>query len=234
MSERPWRLFVALDLPEEVRAAVAGWTLGALHGRGDLRPVPEAALHVTLVFLGGVEPGRVADVWEAVAGAWEGCRAPGLGVSGVVGLPQDRPRLFALGLCDEAGRAAALHGAVAGALEAAELYEPGGRRFWPHVTVARVRRGARSAHMGSDPPALGRFVAPALTLYRSGRGRTTSRWSGSCCPGDGRVAQSSRTRNTGIPQRPIRLAACAAQRLRSRRQAWTRIRRRPPRRGMSR
>jgi 2'-5' RNA ligase len=146
---------------------VAQWTLGALRGREDLRPVPEASLHVTLAFLGGVEPGRVGDVEEAVTRAAEACWAPELGVSGVAGLPQRRPRLFALGLCDEAGRAASLHGAVAAALSGAGLYEPEGRGFWPHVTVARVRRGARASRLASDPPALAPFVAPVLTLYRS-------------------------------------------------------------------
>ena len=52
-EERPrrQRLFVALDLPERIRAGVAAW------GREELldpalRPVRPESLHITLVFLG--------------------------------------------------------------------------------------------------------------------------------------------------------------------------------------
>lgn len=47
------RLFLALDLSDGARSEVARWR-DALIGPGTagLRPVGEAALHVTLVFLG--------------------------------------------------------------------------------------------------------------------------------------------------------------------------------------
>ena len=59
-------------------------------------------------------------------------------------VPQRRPRLYALGLEDDGG---ALHGwqdGLSRRLEEARLYEPEKRPFWPHVTLARVKRGARA------------------------------------------------------------------------------------------
>lgn len=129
--------------------------------------MPEAALHVTLVFLGAVRRERVGEVWEATAGGASAHMAPELAVAGLTGLPRRRPHLFALGLSDVGGRTAALQASITDALAAARLYEAERRRFWPHVTLARVRRGSRATHLASDPPAIVRFGASQLTLYRS-------------------------------------------------------------------
>ena len=58
------RLFVALDLPPDARAALA-----AFRDRADARawrPVPDEALHVTLVFLGHFPEGSSERVGEVV------------------------------------------------------------------------------------------------------------------------------------------------------------------------
>lgn len=162
------RLFLALDLPEGVRAAVDGWretTLGRLDG---LRPVPERALHVTLTFLGSTPADQIERVWAAASTAAAGRGAPLLGAVGVTAVPLRRPRLFALDLADDAGRAGTLSASVAGALVEAGLHEPEERPFWPHVTFARVRQGAKVALPAVvPPPALGPFTARIVTLYRS-------------------------------------------------------------------
>ena len=45
-------------------------------------------------------------------------------------------------------------------------YEPEERPFWPHVTLARVRKGERARPLDLEPPA-DEFVASEVTLYRS-------------------------------------------------------------------
>ena len=73
-----------------------------------------------------------------------------------------------LELEDEAGRASALQKAVSGALEAGRWYRPEKRPFWPHLTLARVKRGERRVPGLAGPPAPGgAFRAAQLTLYRS-------------------------------------------------------------------
>jgi len=161
------RLFLALDLPESAREAIAGWRDRALVARDDLRPVPVAGLHVTLVFLGWTEADRVAAVWEAASAAVVGGLAsPLLAPTGLVGVPRRRPRLVALDLSDDGGRAAALQRAVSDSLAAAGLHEPPRRPFWPHVTLARLRKGARWRPLEGCPD-LAPFDAAAVTLYRS-------------------------------------------------------------------
>jgi RNA 2',3'-cyclic 3'-phosphodiesterase len=163
------RLFLALDLPPEARSKLAEWRDMALEGRTDVRPVAPEALHMTLVFLGWQDESAAGRIAEAAFGALPDVDAPRLAATGVRSVPPKRPRLFALDLDDEDGRATALQGAASAALEAGGWYEPEKRPFWPHVTLARVKRGEhRVAPMPDDPPPpADPFDSAAVTLYRS-------------------------------------------------------------------
>jgi 2'-5' RNA ligase len=161
-------MFVALDLPAEAREELAGWRDRLLEGRRDLRPVRAEALHVTLVFLGWQDEAAAEAIAEASFGARSVNAAPLLTPTEVRALPPRNPRLFALDLDDEAGRASALQAAVSEALEAGRWYEPEKRPFWPHITLARVKRGERRVPpLAGEPPPAAPFSGSELTLYRS-------------------------------------------------------------------
>jgi 2'-5' RNA ligase len=162
-------MFVALDLPAGARAELAAWRDALVEGRSDLRPVAPEALHVTLVFLGWQDEAAAEAVAEAAFGAAEGVRAPLLRAGGLRPLPPRRPRLFALELDDEDGRAGALQAAASDALERGGWYRPEKRPFWPHITLARVKRAERRAAPLPEAPAPPGepFEAAELTLYRS-------------------------------------------------------------------
>lgn len=156
------RLFAALELPGEVRAALAAWAARAVGREAAVRLVAVDSLHVTLVFLGSVEETEAPAIGEAVVGA-----ARPLGemlVGGAAWLPQRRPGVLVADL-EAPAALAALHGDLVAAL--APWHEPETRPLRPHVTVARVRRGRR-IRVGDvpAPPSL-RFAASALVLYRS-------------------------------------------------------------------
>jgi RNA 2',3'-cyclic 3'-phosphodiesterase len=168
-SARParLRLFIAIDVPEEVRAlvgeAVAPWRERFPGGRW----VPIENWHVTLTFLGSTPPdlvGWISSRLAEVAGATRpfGSRVEGLGAFRSPG----RARVLWAGLLDDDGAMARLASELGVVLEA-EL-TPERRGFTPHLTVARF-----------DPPAelgeeLGRlvvrsqpFAVDRITLYRS-------------------------------------------------------------------
>jgi 2'-5' RNA ligase len=163
------RIFLALDLPEPARASIASWRDMLVSERRDLRPVRSEALHVTLVFLGWQDESAAPRIAEAAFGALPARPAPRLTPAGVRSLPPRNPRLFALDLEDEGGRATALQGAASAALEAGGWYRPEKRPFWPHLTLARVKRGERRVPALADapPPPRVPFDAPVVTLYRS-------------------------------------------------------------------
>jgi RNA 2',3'-cyclic 3'-phosphodiesterase len=161
-------MFVALDLPLSARSELAAWRDLLVDGRDDLRPVAPEALHVTLVFLGWQDEAAAEAIAAAGFAAAE-VAAPLLRAGAVRPLPPRDPRLFALDLEDLDGRAAAIQAGVSDALAAGGWYKPEKRPFWPHITLARVKRGRRRvAPLPVEPaPPASAFPALELTLYRS-------------------------------------------------------------------
>jgi RNA 2',3'-cyclic 3'-phosphodiesterase len=160
-------MFVALDLPEPAKGQIAAWRDDLVAGRADLRPVAGQALHVTLVFLAWQYERDAEPIAEAAFEAAGAVAAPRLTPSALRPLPPRRPRLFALDLEDDDGRAVRLQGAVSDALAAGRWYKPEKRPFWPHITLARVKRGQRAAPLEDQPPPDEPFTARVITLYRS-------------------------------------------------------------------
>lgn len=167
MSGPRARMFVALDLPEAARSALAEWRDSLVSGRAELRPVPPSALHITLAFLGWQDEAAAEEIAAAAFGAAGALEPPLLRAKAARPVPPRRPRLFALDLADDGSRAARVQGAVSDALEDARVFEPEKRPFWAHVTLARVKRGARAEPLPELAPPGGPFEAAELTLYRS-------------------------------------------------------------------
>ena len=158
---------MALDLPADVRERLGEWRDELVAGRDDLRPVRADALHVTLAFLGYRPEKEAVAIAEAMSAAAENTAAPTLASGDVVPIPPRRPRLFALDLEDEGGACARLQQGVSDQLEAGRYFKPEKRPFWPHVTLARVKRDRRAEPLPNDPPPIEPFRADRVTLYRS-------------------------------------------------------------------
>lgn len=172
-SEDRTRTFVALVPAPEIVAELVAWQERALTGRAGARPLPAAALHLTLAFLGDLDQEGVAAARAIVAALEPVPVAMRLGPE-VVGVPRRRPRVLAL--ADSGEDAADLRRALASDLVAAGLLEPPERPFWPHLSVARVRAGALDGRHGRTeiaslppPPAsvTDGFDAVRVALYRS-------------------------------------------------------------------
>jgi RNA 2',3'-cyclic 3'-phosphodiesterase len=163
------RLFLALEPRDDDRAELAEWRDRLVAGRDDLRPSAAATLHLTLAFLGYRPEKEIPAIAEAAFGAARELEPAVLRPAGVVPAPRRGPRLFALDLEDEDGRAAAIQAASSDALAAARFYRPEKRPWWPHITLARVKRGRRAAPLDEPPGAAApaELRAPTVTLYRS-------------------------------------------------------------------
>lgn len=166
------RLFVALDLPDELREGIVAWGREELADPA-LRPVAPESLHITLAFL-GYRPEKEIERIAAVVGE---CAGPAPWVE--LRDPEQRPprgraRIYALPVLSPGTEA--LQAGASRALEEAGFYKPEKRPFWPHVTVARVRpeaRGSRRPAVVSKPPGklperlLEARICRRVTLYRS-------------------------------------------------------------------
>ena len=170
------RLFVALELPERVRAELATWRDGVLARVDGLRPVSEAGLHATLCFLGGRPEEELAAIGEAVRLGVGEAGPPPLALGEPMWLPRSRPRVLAVAVEDAAGGLGDLQACVGAALEAAGVWRPERRPFLGHVTVARVRSGARVRAVELAPAPALRFEGAAVVLYRSHLSRAGARY----------------------------------------------------------
>jgi RNA 2',3'-cyclic 3'-phosphodiesterase len=172
------RLFVALDLPQDVRAGLVAWQQTALADPA-LRVVRPEALHMTLVFLGYQAEKDAKTIAKAAFDVDVNAPAVELATE-PMGVPGGkRPRLIALAAHSE--ETVALQGQVEAKLVEAGFYEPEKRAFWPHLTVARVKpeapKSRKPALIRTQPHPLPehmfRFFRPTrLVLFKSHLRRT--------------------------------------------------------------
>ncbi|HEV7918078.1 MAG TPA: RNA 2',3'-cyclic phosphodiesterase [Solirubrobacterales bacterium] len=179
-ADEKWRLFVALELPEQLLPELTEWQREIVErAPEELRAVRPQALHVTLAFLGDRTPEQAEAAGAALA-AMAGLAAPRLSfLPEPVGRPERRPRLYAAELAADPALTE-LRAAVVTALEHAEVFRDEPRPFWPHVTLCRVRGRVRH-HAPTDPPRSAASLAePAVasrcTLFRSVLGPSGPRY----------------------------------------------------------
>ena len=162
------RLFVALGIPESL-----GTRLSGLRGQiPEARWVPPENFHITLRFVGEVDEGAAADVDDAlarVAAMPLDVTLRGVGHFGSRG----RVRSLWAGV-EKSAALEDLQGRVELACQRAGL-APEGRKFHPHVTLARCRdtreervAGFLSDHAAFQAPA---FAVDSFALYSSALGR---------------------------------------------------------------
>lgn len=149
------RLFLALELPDHVEAALGEWRTHHLAGG---RPVE--SFHVTLAFL-GARPRSELDAILAVLRESAAESAP-------FELEPIRYRetrsVGMLVLADESGEATRLASRLQTRLEQHGVYRREARPWLPHVTVLRFRERPR---LSPPLPTIGRFAPSAAAAFLS-------------------------------------------------------------------
>ncbi|HET6379704.1 MAG TPA: RNA 2',3'-cyclic phosphodiesterase [candidate division Zixibacteria bacterium] len=176
-SPARWRLFAAVPVPVELRAAVARAVEG-LRGRpgadDDWRWTDADGWHLTLAFLGSTDPARVPALQAALAGAVAGFEPFVADAGGLGAFPSlHRARVLWYGVADPERRLRALAAGVRDALDG----DPG--PFHAHLTIARSRErfGTDAGPLLRDAAAPGgRLPVDVVVLYRSHLGRGPARY----------------------------------------------------------
>lgn len=133
------RTFIALDIDDRVRVALAR-TIDSLKSIApNMKWVDPSRIHLTLNFIGEIAPEATVDISAALSSITARCSPFELTVRGMgVFESRGKVRVIWTGIHDEAGRLEALHNDVTSALD--ELgYPPESRPFSPHLTLARSR-----------------------------------------------------------------------------------------------
>src|SRR5262249_28902187 len=138
----PMRLFIAANLPDSVRDALAAEQQrisAALAGSGSsLKWVRPEHAHLTLVFIGNVEDGRVQTVIDAIAADVEAPPFETAFEGAGVFPPRGAPRVLWIGVGAGARELSDLQRILAGRVAALGVPIED-RAFHPHLTLARWR-----------------------------------------------------------------------------------------------
>lgn len=135
------RAFIAIELPDEVRAAVGEAQARLKRARVGVKIswTKIENIHLTLQFLGYVEEAVIPRIGAALDGV-AGRHAPfELRVAGAGAFPNEKqPRVLWVGCDDAAGKLQSLARAVQAAMEPLG-FRPEQRAFSAHLTVGRVK-----------------------------------------------------------------------------------------------
>ena len=137
------RLFVAIDLPDSVKERLEEIITELRTCRADVRWVHFDLMHVTLKFLGNIEPQELVAI-DGVLSRIAANTQPAQGrLHNVGSFPHlRRPRVLWIGVETYNGMLAALHADLDAAL--AKLgFSKEIRRFHPHITLGRIRGNRR-------------------------------------------------------------------------------------------
>ncbi|MSQ11405.1 MAG: RNA 2',3'-cyclic phosphodiesterase [Dehalococcoidia bacterium] len=183
----PVRAFIAVELSEEVRRALAD-VQRAMHRHrqapSGVKWVAPEAMHLTLKFLGAVPAASVGLVADAIREAARGV-APfqvTLGSTGCFPNPQ-APRVVWVALTGEVEQLVRLAQAIERAV-APLGFPPEGRPFSSHVTLGRARDGLsdderrRLAPRQYRPRPRAWRPSASCAAFCAPRGRSTQEWRG--------------------------------------------------------
>jgi 2'-5' RNA ligase len=166
------RAFIAIDLPEHIRASVTEAQTRLKQSRAKIAWTKVANLHLTLQFLGDI-PEAHADKIGAALAAVAGRHVPfEVTVAGAGAFPDlAKPRVLWLGCADAGGQLQGLATEVRQAMTALG-YRPDEHEFVAHLTLGRVKSSRADAALTRAVDSLtnqtfGTLRVEAIHLYQS-------------------------------------------------------------------
>ena len=173
MPALPYRTFIAIELPSNIRQAIRQHIDQLRAAFPDVRAswTREDNLHLTLKFLGNVPVESIPALSNAVAEAAHTIDPFELVVSGCGTFPpHGRPKVLWIGCGAQASSLQLLHATLEGHCAAAN-FEREPRAYHPHLTIARLRESRDSRTLAEHHKQLGfpaqTFTVSELVVFRS-------------------------------------------------------------------
>lgn len=135
--EKRHRIFVAINLPEDIKKSMVRHT----EKWNDLPAnwTPKDNFHITLVFLGDLTDVELADVCEAVKQIAETQKVFSINLDKIVyGPPEKIPPRFVWAVGEKSQELQELKNNLEDLLLEKVNFRPEGRGFTPHITLARI------------------------------------------------------------------------------------------------
>ena len=173
------RIFIALDIPGEIRARLAEYVERVRPYAPEARWARVEGLHLTLKFVGEVKDQQLDGIKKALAGVSASPFTVAFGKVGFFPNPRS-PRVFWAGV-DAGEELPRLASTIEQKLEALDIAREE-REYNPHLTLARSGSSPHSLKglaplMEREPaPQFGTMTAREFWLYRSELGRGGSKY----------------------------------------------------------
>lgn len=168
------RAFIAIELPDvliETLRSIQDELIKKTGKTGDISWSKPENIHLTLKFLGEIDPVRVEDIYEGLKKAAEGISPFSLAAGGVGGVPGLKtPRVIWVGI-KESTALTELQKNIDERLEALG-FEKEDRAFHPHLTLCRIKSASAGREIGKASLGLAHeanvvFKAESFVLFKS-------------------------------------------------------------------
>ncbi len=168
------RTFIAIDLSPDIRRNVSSFQEQLKEAVPSLKWVRPESLHLTLKFLGSVQPSCIPKLLSVLKPIGEKTGKFSLNVQGVGVFPnRQRPRVFWAGVSGQTPSLQRLVSEVSMALNSLG-FPPDEKAYHPHLTLARIKRehdivGLALLEKGvlESDHYLGRLTVDRFTLFQS-------------------------------------------------------------------
>lgn len=150
------RSFIAIELPEEVKAGLARLQAQLKSGKPPpVKWVDPSGIHLTLKFLGNISADKIGEITGAMEKAAQGISPFHLKVKDLGAFPNlRRVQVVWVGINGEVNKLSRLHQRLESNL-APLGFTPESRPFAPHLTLARLRDQAST----EERQRFGQFIA---------------------------------------------------------------------------
>ena len=166
------RTFIAIDLDEKIRQQLTALESRLKPRCPPMKWVDPRQIHITIKFLGEITDQQITPIARALDELAGQCEPLDIGV-GTLGTfnPTGAVKVVWVGLQDATGRLAQYHARCEQLLEPLG-FPPEGRKFSPHLTLARNNEVRNSGQIRSvleaEPPLqVGMQAITGLTFYQS-------------------------------------------------------------------
>lgn len=132
------RCFIAIDMPENIKDAIAGVVEKCSHGQKGVRWVSVENIHLTLKFLGDIKEDLISEIEKGLASICMRHDVFNINIRGVGAFPNFKyPNVLWIGI-DGSSELKEIYGDIEEFMS--ELgFEKEDRRFFPHLTIGRVK-----------------------------------------------------------------------------------------------
>ncbi|ANS74257.1 hypothetical protein AWM70_06390 [Paenibacillus yonginensis] len=169
-----WRVFAAVPLPGSIKQRLAAWCKEEQSKHRFKKWVYHEDFHITVQFLGDINPAKVPEIQQALTTAATGITPfpVKLAGTGIFGRPV-QPRVLWAAIREGNKELERLHAAVTANL-APLGFIPEERPYSPHVTLARQFLPGQleaGANLQAVETEFGSWKADSVVLYRTRMGR---------------------------------------------------------------